>query len=677
LREQAGITQYLANLRNKLSVHFRYQEPCVLELKAGEERSLSTFFMWNFGYTTANFFAIQNRNVQGCRPASLSDHDLLEMLANTRNIALSINLCGDAPLARTAGDSWRYYFPIFYGNTPFNIVAYWNDGLTTGPTAGGIRQLWLTPKVMSDERAYKALTHLLRLTVRSASQQPRLRMLSCDTSSAELESVGKKIAQDVQGAFYYGDCLNFQPTELAVPVEPRRVTTFFAPRTEIEYARGNEIHLAPTHPSDIEENSDQCWMVDVHIYNPAQELWYSNAEPWWCLPRKASLMGIFTNRPHRIIFDHRISFEISARDATLDFEIPSNEKLFRYLLSPQVHFHLAADLRDALKGSRHDEIRLSDKGRYLSGILGLFETLRGGLYFFEHSFWRSLVETFSQRRPSKHVVEKLGSDVRQFLKNASLIQTEAESWLTDELIFASRAISRTPRWLRLSAIEDLHAEYIASLEPEEREMVTRNVTSDLSELTRDSVIFQGSALRCPNCMSSYWYSIEEMHKAINCRGCHISFPLPAETPWSYQLNELIRAGVADQGLLPVLRTLARLFDRANDCFFFTPSVEFLTYTDEDKLKLERELDLAWIKDGSFGIAEIKTTSKLFKQSDYEDLIGLASTVRPDIVLIATPEGSTTELLSGKRMIEERLNNKVEVWAWGSEEFEGSPSWIRW
>jgi hypothetical protein len=178
LREQAGITQYLANLRDKLSVHFRHPEPCVLELKVGEERSLSSFFMWNFGYTTANFFAIQNRNLQGCRPASLNDHDLLETLTNTRNILLSINLCGDAPLARTAGDSWRYYFPIFYGASIFNAVAYWNDGLGTGPTAGGIRQLWLTPEVLNNERSYKALTNFLRLAVRSGNQQPRLRMIS-------------------------------------------------------------------------------------------------------------------------------------------------------------------------------------------------------------------------------------------------------------------------------------------------------------------------------------------------------------------------------------------------------------------------------------------------------------------------------------------------------------------
>ena len=236
-------------------------------------------------------------------------------------------------------------------------------------------------------------------------------------------------------------------------------------------------------------------------------------------------------------------------------------------------------------------------------------------------------------------------------------------------------MSKLPVWLELDTIQDLHAQYVAGSGSDERGLVAqdKDLTPDLSELTRDGVLLQGVALRCPNCMSSYWYSIEEMHRSIICRGCHIPFPLPAETRWSYQLNDLIKAGVGDQGLLPVLRTLARLFEGARDCFFFTPSVEFLTYTDDDRLKVKQELDLAWIRDGAFGIAEIKTTSN-FKKSDCDRLIALASQVRPDVILIAAPGGSKNDLNNVKRMIEEKLNNKADIRVWGSEEFDRSPHW---
>jgi hypothetical protein len=125
----------------------------------------------------------------------------------------------------------------------------------------------------------------------------------------------------------------------------------------------------------------------------------------------------------------------------------------------------------------------------------------------------------------------------------------------------------------------------------------------------------------------------------------------------------------------VLRTLARLFDRAHDCFFFTPSVDFVAYTAEGEPRVEREIDLAWVKDGLFGIAEVKTTTKLFRQGDFENIVVLAKTTRPDVLLIAAPEGNDEDLVKGKKAIEEKLDSKCEVWTWGPQAFQESPFWL--
>jgi hypothetical protein len=129
LREQVGIRKYLSNIAERLPVHVGRREPCLLQLDPGEEHSLSQFFLWNFGYTTSNYFAIQGHDVAGCRPKSTANHDLLELFATQMNLAWPIHVCADAPLGRTAGDTWRYHFPIFYGDSPWNLVAYWNDVL--------------------------------------------------------------------------------------------------------------------------------------------------------------------------------------------------------------------------------------------------------------------------------------------------------------------------------------------------------------------------------------------------------------------------------------------------------------------------------------------------------------------------------------------------------------------
>lgn len=677
LREQATIARSVANLRSKLPPHMRRFDPSVLQFTPVQRRSLSRFFLWNVGDSDANFFAIQNNELSGCAPKSTSDRDVLELLASNTFLIWPIHVCGDAPLARTAGEPWQRDFHVFYGESPWNLVRYWNDGLTTGPTRvmnSGVRQLWITEAEMKDEATYYQLIRLLGQRVYIDGQQSGLRMISCDAYEAELNQVGQKLAKDMRGNVYYHGCEKFTPP-YSPEVRSQRVRSFLPPPTDIEYASGDEVHVSLKLPSDVAEGTDQCWMVDVQISNPDHELWYQNGTPWWRLPRKSSIAGVFAHgRPQRVISDNRTSFEIDGRHPTLDFEIPSVGKLFRYLLSPQVHYHLAADSRSNLKESSYD-IRLSDKGRYLSGILNLSKTLKETLYLYEHPFWRSLLRKLAERGASTQLTQKLISDVQDLLKDPwSKNASDAESWVTQELIFTSKQLSRAAVWLTFKEISELYEAYSQGAREEVDERGNVDLKSHLSDLTRDRILFQGVELRCPNCNSSYWYSVDEMRKTVTCRGCHVRFALQAEATWSYQLNELIRVGVGDQGLLPVFRTIARLFDRANDCFFFMPPVEFIAYSDEGERKVERELDLAWVKDGVFGIAEVKTTAKLFKPSDYEDMASLASDLRPDVVLIASPEGDGGQLSKGKKALEELLGPKFTIWAWGPDEFDLLPRW---
>lgn len=231
LREQVNVRKYLSNIAEKLPFHLPRQEPCLLQLEFGEERSLSQFFLWNLGYTTSNYFVIRDHDVAGCRPKSTADHDLVELFATQMNLAWPIHVCADAPLGRTAGDTWRYHFPILYGDSPWNLVAYWNDGLTTGratPVHGGINQLWMSPKTLEDEATYKQLVLLLRRRVYSGNQQKALKMISYDAPEKELERVGKKIVGDIYGQLHYGGCVKLDPPHLPDTVELRRATSIFA-----------------------------------------------------------------------------------------------------------------------------------------------------------------------------------------------------------------------------------------------------------------------------------------------------------------------------------------------------------------------------------------------------------------------------------------------------------------
>jgi hypothetical protein len=677
LREQTSVRQYINNLRGKYPPHFRRPQPCLLDLDDAQERGLSRFFRWNIGYTHWNHSAVRDHDVRGCKPKSSSDQDLLDLVTSEQNLAWQIHVCADAPLARTTGEPWQRAVPIFYGDSPWNAIAYWNDGLASGRTspAGGIKQLWLTPAQVQDEATYERLVLLIGRRVYGGSGQTGLKLISYDVDASELDRLGIEIATRARSNLYPRGSLKYEVGQTQV-VQPQRAISFPAPARQVQYAGGTDIHLPLQVPADVSVDGDECWMVDLHIYNPGQDLWYTNAEPWWCLPRKSSVAGLFNPyKAQRVIYNHEMSFEVSAKDAILHFEIPSNPRLFQYLLSPEIRVTLAADLRSSIKRKGDFDIHLSEKGRYLAGILRLSKTLRENFYLFEHPFWRDLLGKLSRPEASQFLTDKLSADILKDLpkvtKNADI--EAIRSWLVEKIVFSSRHLASAQTSMTFKEIDELRSTYLDSLSEDQRRHELTDLRSDISDLTRDEILFQGAAVRCPNCISRFWYPVADLKKSIICRGCQAAFPLPAETEWSYQLNELVRAGIRCHGVLPVMRTLVRLFDGVRDSFFFKAGIEFVTYTKEGKPKQEHELDLAWVKDGLLGIAEIKTTTKLFSRRDYDKLVLLAQGIRPDIVLIAAPEGTQVTLDKGKGTIEQEVaGTNIDVWAWGPEQFKKMP-----
>src|SRR6266481_7159522 len=46
LREQATVSKYLSHIHDRVPLHLRRPEPCLMQLEPGEERHLSQFFLW-------------------------------------------------------------------------------------------------------------------------------------------------------------------------------------------------------------------------------------------------------------------------------------------------------------------------------------------------------------------------------------------------------------------------------------------------------------------------------------------------------------------------------------------------------------------------------------------------------------------------------------------------------
>ncbi|MFI5108148.1 MAG: hypothetical protein ACHP78_04805 [Terriglobales bacterium] len=681
LHEQASTDGYLNNILDLFPPHFRQPEPGILDLQPAQQRQLSRFFRWNIGYSRWASFAIRDHAVHRHKPGSTSDADLMKLLNSEFNCLWQIHVIGDAPLAQLAGDPWDRPFPIYFGSSPWNVVAYWNDSLFTGttpPPHGQLHQLWLAPEVLQDSAAAKELILLIQRRGHAARQKG-ITLVSYDTTTNELDSLGKDFAQRVRGTLHYAGSMARQPGDVE-PVSPRRPGNYLRQGGDVHYAMGTSIHLPVQPPSHLAEQKDAVWMSDLQIFDPTQDLGYVNAEPWWCLPRNPSISGLFNRyNAQRVAKTNELSFEISAANRILHFKLPTHEQLFQQLLAPEMHYRLARDCRSSLSRPPQYEIALSDKGRYFSGVLKLCGRLRDMQYLFEHPFWRSILLALSTAEPSTYVREKLISNINDNLPGIVKDPSTdvVKSWLLEQVLLAGRHLTHVKGHLTFAEIEQLHKNYISLLDEDNRQFAEpQDLKSAVSELTRNEILFHGAELRCPNCILRLWYSVAEMEKSVVCRGCQHTFPLPAEPQWAYRLNELVSAGVRYHGLMPVVRTVTRLFEDTRNSFFLTPGVDFINwYTDDERPKREHELDLAWVKDGMLGIAEVKTTTRLFSQRDYDSLGVLARIIRPNVVLISAPDGEDGGLERGKKILQERLSGTTtDVVAWGPLEFQASPRW---
>jgi hypothetical protein len=679
LSEQATLHAYLNNLRNRVPAHFRRPEPCLLQLEDGEERTLSRFFKWNFGHTHWNHFAIRDHGVRGCRPPGITDAELLELLYKERALAWPVHVCSDAPLRNTAGDSWRREFPIFYGEGPHTLIAYWNDGLTSGkntPILGPLKQIWLTKSQFEDKTVYPPLAKLLRTRV-YANDLAFLKIISFESEQEELDRLGKQLCNDIRSNIHYRGCAITKPSEIKYE-KPRKIPSFVQEESEVHYATGRSIRVPVHPPTEVSKDENQLWMADLRIFNPEQRLWAGNANPWWQLPRNPSVANLFNRyKPKRVTASHDLSFEVSTTEALLHLQLPGTSQLFQTVLSPTLHVVVSNDGRSTLSYPPPREVLLSDKGMYAKGILKLTSPLRQSLYLFEHPFWRSIFLRLSKPEAPRQVLEKLGADVQETLQDLRF-NSDADkirAWLAEEIAQAARQLERAELSITFKDLQEKYVTYLGNMDTDRRGLADSDLRPLVSELTKDEILLQGSSLQCPRCISSFWYPVAAIEKWMICRGCHANFPLPAETEWSYRLNELISVGIRDHGILALIRTLARIFGKAEDCFFYTPSVKFVRYTEDYQANVDQELDLAWIMDGALGIAEVKTTSNSFRKSDYEDLAKLAQIVQADTVLIAATDGDDNDLFKGKELIQEKLGPTVQVRAIGPTEFAHIPHWV--
>lgn len=546
-------------------------------------------------------------------------------------------------------------FEIVIGDSAAELVRFWNRTLEMGSwLRTSITHLWLPTMLANNEVLSPGLGKFLnRYAGRAANNNNhRVHFTSFTLNDTELQT----IADSFQTTVRY----------------PRRVTKFTAhplPNYEspgsyfflkqgLDFyrAHSNEEHLVLDEP-DIEQGfmGGENWFTDLYIqYRPERFKNIVGRDYWWQLPKRNSLLGDlqFFNKPARInehgmfsvMMRRRTSTIVGHDDGTLVIKIPEDNSVFRALICGEAFDCIERGDRERFLSRPFYHLQRSDKGMYLSGVLGLFPDLLNARRLFEERYWRSLFERMANHNPQKddriqqELLNKLSKKINSGL---DFKNQRAKEWLAHNVFNIAKKYSKDEIDLDYKTMHSLAKEetkrYNEKPSGQVIEFNENDFKSELSKLVDTNILQLGIKPRCPKCGYRIWYRIDDAKQEITCRGCGYKFAVPAESKWFYRLNNLIRAAVSLHGTVPLLITLGQLMGDARSAAMFMPSTELLQKEDSENRELTvfGELDLVCIKDGKFIIGEVKQSVGLFGSDDFKRMRDIAKMIRPDGIIFSS------------------------------------------
>ena len=690
--EQATVLPLLKQIPHVYPIYMRTPEPAVLIFDYNDAGRLSSFIRRNFGGTEQFHIWCRDNSVPILKSSS-NDAEVMKALAANRNLVMPLSLSAEAPQTlRASTNEHGIALTVCYGSSPWNFVEYWNEVHFQDHAFGirsSLKEIWLSPTLLEDRVFYENFLELLRRRVFKSQHNSRLRLVSYDESAERMREVTTKICTDLKWNMHPSEPIVRKKGELP-NFEIRRVSQLFGhgttARFQHESLTGQSPFLQLNPPAEAPRDRDERWIAEIAIENPGQEKYFANKVPWWKLPKKNDISTLFVRHvASRVDNTHRISAEVSARQKGVILNIPNPGSLFSALLLSERDPEWMRTFRPS-PGARPLtlDVVMSDKGRYTQGVLGLFESLQKAAYVFEHPFWSGVVHSLSTPSAS----DQTRNRIRKQLSGAGAEGIKSEDdleMLVNEVLDAALHIQRPHSYATFDWFLDRYKRYLTTLSEDEQalevtQMVAQpekseenwiqkaarnNLRRMLSEMTIRKLFMQGVELQCCRCLASLWYHIDELKSVVTCRGCRQEVQLPAEIRWSYFLNELVSSAVRDQGVAPVIRTINRLFHETRECFCFLPGLEIRDYSVGSGAQL-CEVDLVWIRDGEFGIAEVTRTPKKFSAS--QNFKNLIDRVLPDRLLLVGTSGTTSEMQALRSTVQSQISPKVTVESWNNDVF---------
>ena len=596
--------------------------------------------------------------------------DVLLELVRSQNIVYQDQICAFPNTECDVDKQVQDRFQVVVGDTIEDIVYFWNKPyLLSRWKRTYMNHLWLPTVLATDPDMEDALCAWIGRNSWTERQNSKtVQFVSFSTEEEDLKSIASRFKNKLRWStnvkcYKEPQTPNFRPEH---PLFSLREDPFSDRDSSIEIHRGqgNTNILELTEPNGLAQRDlDGHWMADFYIEFVHNR--YANHEDikirgngyafQWQFPNRNHLTYSMFDRFSRIRLNGFPSARMKRREKVLKLKLTASESVVKSLFyNSNRHVYVDSDPRAQVTTAPYYHSEVSDKGKYLQGVLELFGNLTFAYEVFRNPYWRSMFDILSKNPGSEqnaqvsvanklkklinrsgpltfgnqNAIESLATQAVNLARNLSLKQKE----------FPFKVFTAESEKWRDTFIENVKSTGNYS----ERDLMgfgfrSEDVKDALSQLTERNIIQIGVRPQCPNCGLTNWYHIDDIRQQLTCQGCRVPFPLHPELTWQYRLNSLVHAAYALHGITPMILVLGQLLDKSRTSFLFSPNLElFVRPQDElsEKLKPVAEVDIACIQDGKFIIGEVKQSMSLFREKDFDDMAKIAERTKPDTVLFS-------------------------------------------
>lgn len=384
----------------------------------------------------------------------------------------------------------------------------------------------------------------------------------------------------------------------------------------------------------------------------------------WMLPRRWRMAGAFDISfvdnpahvmppPARRSRDGKLAIFVSVDHLVESIKVPTAREA--------IHYALAIDGSQSRLEREHQWVQppnkigwaeSSNEARYLTGVLGITGGLQQAIRFLLHPFLRGTLARLGGT-PSLATDQVASTIIRiqkQWSGEAAFdLRNESEREALGNLIVKAAQSLKNP--MKSVSYDELKASWRAYREafwaarPQEREQGSKDVDWDkheassldtcLVELRDRQIMFQGHRWTCQKCHHRNWVDLGALSNQLSCAVCKKLTHAPVDIRWLFRPNEFLIESLRDHSVLSLVWVLSALCDRSRQSFIFVGPTRFgfARYSDNP----DAESDLLVLVDGQAALCEVKSSWRSLRSSHIDDLVALASRLRPDIAILAVME----------------------------------------